>query len=87
MWLRGINGEIEKRGKDRITVSLGRLSVVLGQRDQKRKDFFSFKASEVPVTESRVEMRQDKLTGLDGIFFSNWFGDNAGDIRLPVKRS
>ena len=56
--LRGIDSEVEKGSEDRVAISLGRLCVVLGQRDKKREDFFSFdSAYEVPMTESRVEMR------------------------------
>lgn len=55
--LRCIYREVEKGSEDRIAILLGRLGVILGQRDKKREDFFRINAADIPVTKSGIEVR------------------------------
>jgi|APCry4251928276_1046603.scaffolds.fasta_scaffold98859_3 hypothetical protein len=42
---------------------------------------------QITFTELCCETVENKLTGLDGIFFWNWTGDTANENRLLVKLS
>jgi len=79
-----IDDEVVERCEYRVTVSFGRLFIVFRQSQQKFEDFFLGNAGEISFAKSRGETIEDKLTGLDGIFFSSWPGDTADGSRLPV---
>ncbi len=86
-WEASIDDEVVERCEDRVTVPFRCLIVVFRQSQQKLEDFFLGNAGEISFAKSRGETIEDKLTGLDGIFFSSWPGDTVDGNRLPGKLS
>ena len=83
----GVDAEVVKRGEYRVTVSFGRLLIVLGERQKECQDFLMRDAGQITFTELGCETVENKLTGLDGIFFWNLTGGIANGNLLLVKLS